>query len=177
LDLRRASLEQSQQELIDLHRETLELRLSTEELWTQLAGSVPPAALSYALGQTRTRLDDHCRMTLQKINEGRAEAEQLRTELAEAHARLQYDSQELERWAQRRSQELDQHAAGLAARERQLDEQERAGSEAREGWIRERLELEQELRDAREQLRKATATMRFGRRSGMAGSQAQVAKA
>ncbi|HWC90760.1 MAG TPA: hypothetical protein VG433_13920 [Pirellulales bacterium] len=92
-------------------------------------------------------------------------------------AELEHDTQELERWAQRRSQELDQQAAALAAREGELDEQERAASEAREGWIRERLELEQELRAARDQLRKATAAARFGRRSGLAGPRAQVAGA
>ncbi|HEX3658647.1 MAG TPA: hypothetical protein VHV55_22840 [Pirellulales bacterium] len=174
LDLRRGSLEQLQQELIDLHRETLELRLSTEELWTQLAGDVPPAALSHALGQSRARLDDQHRMTLQKINAGRAEVEQLRIELAVTRAQLEHDTQELEQWAQRRSQELDQQAAALAAREGELDEQERAASEAREGWIRERLELEQELRATRDQLRKATAS-RFGRRSGIAGPRVHAA--
>ncbi|HEX4148769.1 MAG TPA: hypothetical protein VHY20_07270, partial [Pirellulales bacterium] len=172
LDGRRLALEQSQRELLELHRETLELRLSTEELYTQLAGSVPPAALSHAMGQTRARLDDQYRLTLQKMNDGRAELEQLRTELAEAHAQLRDQSRELEQWVEGRNRELDQRAAALAAREDQLDQHERGQTEARESWLWGRLELEQELRCVREELRRATAAGRFGRRGGLVGARA-----
>lgn len=167
LELRRASVEHSQHELAELHRETLELRLSTEELWAQLAGTVPPAALSHALGQTRARLDDQHRLTLQKIEAGRNEVDHLRTELAEVHGKLQQQTCDLEAWAQRRNDELNERAAALAAREAELEASQRANGEARQAWLAERLELERELREAGEQLRKATAASRFACRSGM----------
>ena len=63
------------------------------------------------MGQTRARLDDQYRLTLQKIHDGRAELEQLRTELAEAHARLAHESRDLEQWVQGRNQELDERTA------------------------------------------------------------------
>ena len=50
LDQSRAALKQLRTELGRMHRETLEIRLSTEELWVQLSGAAPPAALDPLVG-------------------------------------------------------------------------------------------------------------------------------
>ena len=55
-DQRLAALQQLRGELERIHRETLEVRLATEELWAQLSGVAPPAVLTQSLGRIRAKL-------------------------------------------------------------------------------------------------------------------------
>ena len=43
LDRRQAAMDQLQADVTRMHRESLELRLATEELWVRLSGKAPPA--------------------------------------------------------------------------------------------------------------------------------------
>ncbi len=146
LDHRRATIEQSQAEVTDLHRETLELRLATEELWSQLAGVMTPAALTQALGQTRSRLAQHFRLSLSEIDNRRAELEALRSEMAIQHGQLASQSQELQDWVAARESELAEQAGRLAVREEELETLATDQRRAQEQWLAERVRLEQEIR-------------------------------
>ena len=71
LDRSRAALEQFRGELGQLHRETLEIRLATEELWVQLSGVAPPAALIQSLGGIRNKLAEHYRSAQSELRRER----------------------------------------------------------------------------------------------------------
>jgi hypothetical protein len=122
LDHRRAALTQSQAEVSELHREALELRLATEELWSELAVAVPPGALASALAATRARLADHYKLERSEIARQKAELEDLSTELAAQHEHLKGQTGELQDWLSGRQAALERQAAALVAREKELDQ-------------------------------------------------------
>jgi hypothetical protein len=167
LDHRQAALDQSGDEVSQLHRETLELRLATEELWAQLAGNLPPAVLTHALGQTRAKLDEHYRLVIEQVDQRRAELGQMRTELASAEELLEAQNTQLQSWVVQRNQDLEARAEVLARQEQQLEEHSREHTRQRQAWEVERLELEQELRRLRNDASRATAAARATVRSGM----------
>ena len=78
-------LEELRAELGRMHRETLEIRLATEELWVQVSGVAPPAVLTRSLGQIRARLADHYRLAGSELDEQKEELQTIRCELAEQH--------------------------------------------------------------------------------------------
>jgi chromosome segregation ATPase len=121
LDHRRAVLEQSQQDVTALHREALEMRLATEELWAQLTGAVPPAELHEALGETRARLAGHYRLASAEIEARKAELQALRDDLAAQHDRLREQVAESEAWAAGRLDELRQREAAIESSRAELE--------------------------------------------------------
>jgi hypothetical protein len=125
LDRCRAALWQLRGELQQLHRETLEIRLATEELWIQLAGTAPPAALTHSLGRVRARLAEEYNLTRAEIAEQKKELEALREELATQCEAFADRKKRYERWAAMQQQEVEIQAQRLAAREQVLQQQHR----------------------------------------------------
>jgi hypothetical protein len=159
VDRGRAAMEQLRGELGRLHRETLEFRLATEELWTQLSGAAPPAALVQSLGRIRSKLAEHFRLANAELRGQKEELRKIQHELVEQHQKLVEQKRQFDRWAAARQKEADEQAARLAARERQLERrQSELGSQSDE-WRVERLGLEQELRRLRAELAKRDKAM------------------
>jgi chromosome segregation ATPase len=152
VDQSRAALDQLRAELGRVHREALEIRLATEELWVQLCGSAPPAALTRSLGQVRAKLAEHYRMATAEVAEKKAELETLRGQLAEEHQKLIRQKAGLEQWAAGRQQEVEQQAQRLVAREEELERQETTFNDRVRQWKGERLGYEQEIRRLKAQL-------------------------
>jgi hypothetical protein len=152
VDQCRTALEQLRAELGQIHRETLEIRLATEELWAQLSGVAPPAALTQMLGKTRARLADDYRMANDDLRRQREELEGIRGELAEHHEKLVQQKRQLDQWAQRRQQQIEQNAERLVAREQELDHQETALKRLAQQWQVERIESQREIRGLRVKL-------------------------
>lgn len=120
VDQCRAALVQLRDELGRMHRETLEIRLATEELWVQLSGDAPPAALTRSLGRIRTKLAEQYRHANAELAEQRKELEAIRVQLVEQHAALAVEKRRFDEWIADRQQELDQQASRLVAREDEL---------------------------------------------------------
>jgi DNA repair exonuclease SbcCD ATPase subunit len=116
----RASLVQLRDELTHMHRETLEIRLATEELWVQLSGAAPPAALTRSLGRIRTKLAEQYRQANAELAEQRKELEAIRCQLLQQHEALAAEKRRFDRWAADRQEEFEQQASRLIAREQQL---------------------------------------------------------
>ena len=146
VDRSRAALEQLRGELDRLHRETLEIRLATEELWVQLSGAAPPAALVQSLGRIRGKLAEHYRLANAELHAQKEELETTRGQLAEQHEKLAQERRRFEQWAATQQKEAQQQAARLIARERQLDRRETDLRAQLQQWQVERFELQQELR-------------------------------
>lgn len=149
LDQNWTALEQMRNELGRMHRETLEIRLATEELWVQMAGSAPPAAITHSLGQIRSRLADDYRLANVELGEKKRELQALYDQLAAQHEKLRRHKEELERWTTARQEEIQQQAQRLVAREQELEHQEVTYRDATRRWESERLDFEQELRRLR----------------------------
>ncbi len=149
VDRCRAALGQVHAELQRVQRETLEVRLATEELWTQLSGAAPPAALTRGLGRIRARLAEHHRQAEAELAERKAELQGLHLELTEQHANVSRRKRRLEEWIARQREEIDQQGSRLLNREQQLRVQEARLRETSQEWRSERLEYQQEIRRLR----------------------------
>lgn len=81
LDRRRSLVEATYSQASQMHREALELRLATEQLQAQLAGSVGPALLGASIGELRLRLAGHYQQEAAHLERRRAELEALKLEV------------------------------------------------------------------------------------------------
>ena len=152
VDRCRASLEQLRAEVGRMHRETLEIRLATEELWIQLSGSAPPAVLPRSLGQIRAKLAEHYRQANAELAEQKEELRTIRVQLAEQHEILIRQKEELEHWSARRQEEVRQQTQRLTAREQEVERQENLFNDLARQWQSEQLGYQQEIRRLRRQL-------------------------
>jgi hypothetical protein len=124
VDQCRAALEQLRAELGRMHRETLEVRVATEELWVQLSGAAPPAALVRSLGRIRTKLADQYRQANAELAGQKKELEAIRAQLSIEHERLVEHKQQFEQWAADRREECERQASRLVAREQEIHRDE-----------------------------------------------------
>lgn len=146
VDQSSVALEQLRAELGRMHRETLEIRLATEELWVELSGAAPPASLTRSLGQARTRLAEHYRMANAELADAKKELETLRKQLISQHEKLVLKKGEFEQWADGRQDEINRQAERLIAREQELDRQETLFTDLSRQWQSEQLGYQQEIR-------------------------------
>jgi len=154
LDARRSALKQLRLEVTRTQRETLEMRLATEELWARLCGSMAPAALTQSLGQIRLKLADQNRLAQAELAEQKADLQALNSRLAEQHEKLSAQKHEVQDWLKRRQEEIEQQAAMLVSREQELDRQESQFKQLDQQWQKERLALQQEIRGLLRQVRR-----------------------
>ena len=149
VDQNAAALTDLRAELGRMHRETLEIRLATEELWVQLSGAAPPAALTESLGRIRTKLAEQYRQANAELAERKKELEQIRGQLLEQHRTVVDQKRRFEQWATGCQEECQQAASRLAARERQVHHEEVQFSEQSQQWQTERTGFQQEIRRLR----------------------------
>ena len=124
VDKCRASLLQLREELGRMHRETLEIRLATEELWVQLSGAAPPAAVTRSLGHIRTRLAEQYAQANAELAEQKKELDTIRLQLNAQLEKLRDQKRLFEQWATARGRDCETQAARLVAREEQLQREE-----------------------------------------------------
>jgi hypothetical protein len=151
----RAALKQLRGELGRMHRETLEIRLVTEELWVQLSVAAPPAALTQSLGRIRTKLAEQYHQANAELADQRKELEAIRGQLVQQHETLVEQKRRFEQWAAGREEQCQQQASRLVAREQQLHQEEIQRREQSQNWQRERIAYQQELRRLRTERKEA----------------------
>ncbi|MBN1910549.1 MAG: hypothetical protein JW818_12465, partial [Pirellulales bacterium] len=137
------------EELAAMHRSTLEIRLATEELWAQLAGAAPPAALTRSLGQIREKLAEDYRLANRDLARQRKELVDLRQELSAQYDAVGKQKERLAGWIATREQDIQDQAARLVAREQELDRQETTMRDHATQWQSERLGYQREIRRLR----------------------------
>lgn len=153
LDFRRAAVKQEQTDLTEAQRETLEMRLVVEELWTQLSGVVPAAALTENVARLRNRLSEQYRLQQHELAAQRAELITLRNDLAAESDKLRLQTAELQRWAEARHEEIERQASFLASREQELERQDTELAQRSSQWRQDRGRLELEIRRLEGELR------------------------
>jgi hypothetical protein len=95
-DKARAALEHLRAETGQIHREALEIRLATEELWAELSGTAEPAELTQTLGKIRARLAEDYRSENEQLRRQRDELEAIHRELAAEHQSLVQEKRRLD---------------------------------------------------------------------------------
>jgi fused signal recognition particle receptor len=154
LAARQAALEGLRADVLRAQRETLELRLATEELWARLSSAAPPAATTQTLAQIRLELAEEQRLARDEREAERAELETLAAQVAAGHERLVTERAEIQAWARARHAELERSAERLSARERDLSERRAKWEDEAAAWRDERFRLEQEVRRLARQLKR-----------------------
>jgi hypothetical protein len=152
LDQSRSALVQFRGELNEMHREALEIRLATEELWAELSGEAPPATLTRSLGRIRSQLADHYRVANNELQERKLEIERLREQLAGQHEKLIRQKSQFDAWVAACREEIEQQSSRLVARGEELEHREANLREQSRIWQVERLERDQEVRRLRRRL-------------------------
>jgi len=157
LDVRSAAVEQLRGDLTRLHRETLEMRLATEELWAQLSGAMAPAALTQSLARIRAKLADYYKHSERELEARQQDLGRLADKVTGQHDKLASRRQQVEDWAAKRQAEIDQHANRLVAREQELARLERRFQKRELDWQSEREEFQQEIRRLMREIRRSEA--------------------
>ena len=146
LEARRTALKQLRQEVARTQRETLEMRLVTEELWARLCGTMAPAALTQSLGQLRLKLADQNRLAQYELTERTKELQAWEARLNEQQQKVTVERGSVQDWVTCRTAEIEQQAAVLVAREQELDRQEMEMRKLRTQYHDERRAYMQEIR-------------------------------
>lgn len=146
LEKHRVAVEQMRCEAAKMHREALEMRLISEQLWLELSQHAPAAELTQSLATLRKRLAENYRGAKEHVAEQKAELVRLAERLDEQQARLHEHREQVRAWQAAQQQEIEQHAARLVQREIELDRQEKTQQLESTRWNHERRELQQEIR-------------------------------
>ncbi len=145
LDARQQHLDQLQEQITRLHREALELRLATEEVWARLIREDSPAHLAERVEEARQRLSEHYRLANESLAQRTDELHRLRQELHEQEQRLRGQRRELQLWVDRRYDEIQAHTSQLIVRERELARMEAEFERQSMQWQRQREAYRQEI--------------------------------
>ena len=146
LDKCRTSLTQMRAELAHIHQETLETRLATEELWVQMAGDSPAAALVESLARTRAKLAEHYSVVQEEIQQKKNELLAIRAEMTHEHRRLVKRKHRFDQWAQGCQKENEEMARRLVAKEKEINRREAQMADEVHAWEIERIEYQQAIR-------------------------------
>jgi hypothetical protein len=150
-------LEQVRSDITDLHRQSLEMRLVAEQLWSQISGRMSPAEVTQSIAQARRKLAEHYRLEEQALDKRKDELLAVAQRVADQHRELTQLQGGLKGWVAARQAEVEEQAANLARREQELEAQQEAIRQSRVQWLTERQSLEQQLRELRAQLREPPA--------------------
>jgi hypothetical protein len=156
LERRSAALDQMRGDLLRVQRETLEMRLATEELWAQMSSVAPAAALTQSLARLRAQLTEYYRLQAIEAETQRREAEQLTAAVVKQHQQLLAQKQEWQQFAGVEQRQIELQASRLAAREEELNRQQERQYHAQQELETERRRLEMENRRLQSELRRHT---------------------
>lgn len=146
LDRRQAVLQRMQDETQGLHREALEMRLVTEQLWGELSDKASPEQLEELIVSLRAQLADHYESQNETVAERRAELVLLKARIDEKQQELREQSAKLQEWVEARHEEIKGYAGQMDARELLLDRREHRLHEEFSKWEAERKAYQSQLK-------------------------------
>ncbi len=149
LDRRSISIQQLHAEIAKMYRDVLEIRMATEDQWSQVCEKISPAEATQRMAEFRRTLTDQFELASQSLAKQRQEIAELVGRLAENESRLTVQREELRGWVARRQSEIEEQAERLLARERELDMHEANLRHAEREWQKRHADLEQEIRRLR----------------------------
>jgi hypothetical protein len=160
IERHKTGLEQVRSEILGLHRQSLEMRLIAEQLWSQITGRLAPADVTHAVAQLRLKLTEQYKLEEQNLDAKREELVALGERITAQHAELKQLQAGLREWTTAQQAEIEEQAAALVERELALDADEEQHRQAQHAWQSDRRRFEQQIRDLTAQLRAAPAGAR-----------------
>jgi hypothetical protein len=157
IERQKAGLDQTQAEILALHRQSLEMRLIAEQLWSQIAGRLTPTEITHAIAQSRLKLSEQFKLEEQSLEAKKDELVALSQKVQEQHAELKQMQSGLREWATARQTEIEQQAQALVERELALDAEQERQRQTQRQWQADRRAYEQQIRDLASQLRTPAA--------------------
>lgn len=145
LDQRQATLQKMQDSTQALHKEALEMRLVTEQMWGELSENAPEAQLQTSMAHLRSRLDDHYASMHDSIGDRNSELATLKAKIDAKQQELQAQSRKLEEWIETRHEEIKSLASEMDARELLLDRREHRLHEEFSKWESQRTAYQNQL--------------------------------
>lgn len=152
LERQRTGLEHVRNEALSLHRQSLEMRLLAEQLWSQISNRLSPAEITHSLAQLRLKLAEQYRLEEEQLAAQKESLVQLGERISEQHRELVQLRTGLREWAGARQADIEQQAAALVERELALDSKEDAIRQSQHQWQSDRRRYEQQIRDLTSQL-------------------------
>jgi DNA repair exonuclease SbcCD ATPase subunit len=134
LDRRQATLQRMQSDTQAMHREALEMRLVTEQLWVEISDQAAPEHVQELLNSLRARLDEHYAEQQSGIDNQASELVTLKETIEQKQEELRSQSAQLQQWVEDRHDEIKSYAAEVDAREMLLDRREHRMHEEFSKW-------------------------------------------
>jgi hypothetical protein len=153
IERQRVGLEQVRNEALSLHRQSLEMRLLAEQLWSQITGRLSPAEVTQSLAQVRIKLAEQYHLEEVQLESKKRELVELAERITQQHRELTQLRSGLREWAAARQGEIEQQAAALVQRELALDAKEDGFRQSQHAWQADRRRYEQQIRELSGQLR------------------------
>ena len=145
LDRRKAVLQRMQDDTQALHREALEMRLVTEQLWIEISEKAPADHVTELLGTLRGRLDEEYKAQQQVVDDRKDELVELKDLIEGKQEDLRDQSRKLQEWVESRHDDIKSYAAQVDAREMLLDRREHRMQEEFSKWEATRNAYQQQL--------------------------------
>ncbi len=157
LKRREAVAKKLHEQLTTIQRDTLEMRLAVEELWSKISSQTPPAKVTQDPRPDPARLAEVHRAERDELGRRRAELEEISTRLDQEQARLQRRHAELERWLAAKNTQIEADADHLMAREKELDQQQTGLAHVERAWAQRDAQRRGEIRRLLALLRQSDA--------------------
>lgn len=145
LDRRKGVLQRMQDETQALHREAIEMRLVTEQLWIELSQKAPADHVSELLSSLRSRLDEHYSAQQQLLDDRKQELIEMKQLIERKQEDIRDQSKKLQDWVETRHDEIKSYAAEVDAREMLLDRREHRMNEEFSKWEAQRSAYQNQL--------------------------------
>ena len=147
LEKRRTRLDSLRSEIETRHGELLETQLAVDEAWAQLSQVTGDDAVQARVDQTRNQLSTFYSSLREGLASQQTDLEETREQLAQQRQEFHLERQQLTEAFADQEQQLRRRSESLGMQLAQVEQQEADWQRARDGWIRERLEAEEIIRD------------------------------
>lgn len=158
LEARRLRLDRLRAELEDTHRKTLEMRLSVEEAWAQLAQSTGPDVAKQRVDEAQNALAEHYKQSRENITQHRQELERAQVQYQKQRDDFREERQSLAEWVTERTEQLQSRELQVREQQESLETREQVWRDTRERWNHEKAQAESVIRDLLRQLAEKTGS-------------------
>lgn len=148
----RLALDRSREDLGKMHRETLEIRLATEELWLQLCAEADQDKLLDSLENIRSRITEQYRDAAARLDLNKEEIK-LQKQQSTAQLELLHNRRdELQQWVQSCEDVFKQKEQELIKREQEVEKRQKGVDDLVRQCRHERQETEKTVKFLQEQM-------------------------
>ncbi len=153
IERQKAGLEQVRDEALKLHRQSLEMRLVAEQVWSQITATRSSTELTQSIAAARLQLSEQYRIEEQQLAARREELLEVSEKIAHQHHELVQLRDGVREWGLVRQKEIERQATALAEREHSLDDQQQETHRCKSEWNSQRREYERQIRELTVRLR------------------------